>query len=471
MAYTVLKNPGNKYFLYDREINAVTPVSEAVSRTLLSESDPDAKDGIIKQLQQYGFCMDSALKKIEHASCATLDSCLQNQVKDLILQVTQSCNLRCEYCTYSGNYYTRTHSIKKMPAETAFKAVDFMVKHSKEKKVVSIGFYGGEPLLAFDLIKQVIEYIEANYAGKNFKYTITTNGTLLTEEIIDYLVAKDFVLMISLDGPEEVHNRHRKFADGTGSFDKIRQNLTMVKKRHPDYFRQIKTNTVFAPGKNFEAIINFFNEDTIFSGLQPMFSVMSDMDAKGPVALDESFSLLYQKEHFKLLLYMLGELDRKLISEPFFKYLEELGDTYKAGITKIRLPEKSHPSGPCIAGVMKLFVDTDGDLYPCERVGESETAKIGSLETGYDREKVKKLTNVGSLSEEECMDCWAFRHCELCFGKCLDQGKLSKEKKISHCKSIQNNARNKLLDIEFLKEYGLDFEKLSQLYAMKEVQT
>ncbi len=387
-------------------------------------------------------------------------------IKAMCLHVAHDCNLRCEYCTYSGRYYTRTHSPERMSEDLAFEAIDFLVKHSKERKSVVVGFYGGEPLLEFDLIRKVVEYTENFYAEKIFQFTITTNGVLLSEDVVAYLKSKNFNLMISLDGPKELHNKYRRFSDEKGSFDLIYENLKNAKNNHREYFQVLKTNTVLTPGQDFDDIINFFRNDSLLRNVDSWFSMLSDMDSKEPIDFGDSFLVLYQKEHFKLMLYLLGELERSYISEAFMRYLNELTDAYKVHLSKTKMPVKAHPSGPCVAGVNKLFVDVNGDFYPCERVGENSAIKIGSLNEGYNIEMVRMLTNIGSISEEECLNCWAFRYCNMCVGKCLEQGEISKTKKMSHCQSVQYNAREKLQDIQFLKDSGIDFEKLSEVYDM-----
>ena len=122
-----------------------------------------------------------------------------------------------------------------MSWDTAKKAIDFFLKRNIELPEIIIGFYGGEPLLEFDLIKKCVEYVESIVEGKKVFFNITTNGTLLTDEVVDFFVEKDFKLSISLDGSQKEHDVNRKFRDGSGSFNTIINNIKRIKTRYPQY--------------------------------------------------------------------------------------------------------------------------------------------------------------------------------------------------------------------------------------------
>ena len=143
--------------------------------------------------------------EVSHPALSLVEESLDGNIGQLILQVTQNCNLRCKYCVYSGSYVNRTHSNKRMSFETAKKAVDFYYRHNRNKKNAIIGFYGGEPLLEMDLIKRVVEYSKKLFEGKFIVFNITTNATLLTEDIIHFFNDNNIGLTISLDGPKSVH--------------------------------------------------------------------------------------------------------------------------------------------------------------------------------------------------------------------------------------------------------------------------
>ena len=129
----------------------------------------------------------------------------------------------------------RVHTNKRMSLETAKRAVDFYYDHCKNAKSVQIGFYGGEPLLEIEMIKEIVEYSKVLFRGKDLTFNMTTNASLLDEDKIDFLATNDFNLTISLDGPEEVQNSGRKFAGSLkGTYQKVIDNISKIEERHPN---------------------------------------------------------------------------------------------------------------------------------------------------------------------------------------------------------------------------------------------
>ena len=150
--------------------------------------------------------------------------------------------------------HQRSHSNKDMHWETAKKSIDFLREHSVDSTQVNIGFYGGEPLLRFSLIKQIVAYAREKFDGKELAFTITTNGTLLNEEIISYFEKEDVQLMISLDGPKEIHDKNRVFPNGQGSFDTVMENLERLKAIAPDYAKKVSFSMVMDPINDYDCI-------------------------------------------------------------------------------------------------------------------------------------------------------------------------------------------------------------------------
>lgn len=131
-------------------------------------------------------------------------------LRSITLQITQNCNLRCAYCPYTeNNGDDRLHSNKKMTRQTAYSAINYLQEHSIDSEVLVVGFYGGEPLLEFDLIKEVVEYTEKRFIGKQVIFSITTNATLLDEKKLSFFNKHNVMLMVSLDGPQKVNDNGR----------------------------------------------------------------------------------------------------------------------------------------------------------------------------------------------------------------------------------------------------------------------
>ena len=245
----------NKY-MYVRNINSIVRISEAEYEELQEMEKKEMEDSpVINKYIKLGVFLDNPVKIIEHPATDTLEFQANYMCQHLMLQVTQQCNLRCEYCAYSGMYDNRVHSNKRMTFALAKRSIDFFIDHSRESKRVTFGFYGGEPLLEFSLIKQCIEYIENQMEGKEIHYAITTNGTLLNDEIGEYFAKHNISLAISLDGSKKEHDLHRKFRNGKGSFDVIMNNIKRIKERYPEYGKNIVFVPVVTPNASLAHVI------------------------------------------------------------------------------------------------------------------------------------------------------------------------------------------------------------------------
>lgn len=455
---------GHSYYMYDREKNTITKVSRAaydVLRNIKNEEEFQQHLAILESYIKDGFLKQTALREIKHEYTDRIEELAENRLSQMILQVTQNCNLRCSYCFYGeGNYINRTHSNKTMSFETAQKAIDYLLSHSKEIDEMYLSFYGGEPLLCVELIRKCITYINENFEGRLIHYNLTTNGTLLTPEIIDFLVKNDIYITISLDGNKEMHDRNRKFANGEGSFEKIMQNVKYLKRNYPEYAMKVGFNTVLAPENDLQCVEEFFSTDEVIGDSLINTGAVTDLyTGENEIDYTEKFKIANKYGIFKALLSAAGKLDSKYTSQLFkgkimgMKTLYQHMQKVQGGV------EIAHPGGPCIAGVRRLFVNVDGKMYPCERVSEkSKAMNIGNLDEGLDYDKVRAILNVGRITKEKCLKCWAFHFCTMCAGYADDTEKLSPEKKLRQCESVKFNTLEEFKDICMLKDFKYDFE-------------
>lgn len=155
-----------------------------------------------------------------------------------------------------------------MTWETAKAAVDYLREHSVDSDMVSISFYGGEPLLAFDLIKQVVEYADELFDGKELIYGMTTNATLITDEIARFIKQHQIRIMFSIDGPRDVQNKNRVFRDGRGSYDTVEKNVERPYhvEPEPDSIEMGSINTVISPDEDYCDLLQLF-DNPIFNSL------------------------------------------------------------------------------------------------------------------------------------------------------------------------------------------------------------
>ncbi|MCM1083956.1 MAG: Cys-rich peptide radical SAM maturase CcpM [Clostridium sp.] len=455
------------YYVYDRFSNTVININKTQYEELLSVQNGNIKEeesGALRTLQESGALQINNIEKIYHPETDYLEHHLDKRVAQLILQVTQQCNLRCEYCVYSGNYYNRTHNAQRMNWDTAKDAIDFFINHSRESKEVVISFYGGEPILEMELIMKSISYIESRIEGKNVVYAMTTNGTLLNESNMKYFAEKNFKLMISLDGSKEEHDRNRKFINGNGTFDIIINNVKKFKKSFPVYVSEnVHFNTVISPKANLSCIEEYFSTDDVLADQEVMFNMVntSGMKDESNFSFSKQFNMKRKYEYLKLLLMLVGKCDKSRVSKLVIESAKQIRDNYKDIRGKSHLTPIYHPSGPCVPGVDRLFVTVKGDFYPCEKVPELGYAKIGSLAGGYEISNIEELLNIGRMTETQCKECWALQLCSICSQQleCKGECAIGKEAKVRACSLNKTRALEDLMELAVLSEFGYKYQE------------
>lgn len=452
-------------YIYDTNTNCIVCISnelyEALSSKLSVEqilSNNETRDEFEK-LRENGFLSNNRVQKIEHPKSQHMSHVINYQLNLITLQVTQRCNLRCAYCAYSGIYENRDHGNFDMTFETAKKAIDFMIDRSVDSNRLSVSFYGGEPLLKFDLIRQCVEYVEKEIHGRPVDFIMTTNGTLLTDDVLQFLDEHRFLLTISLDGDQESHDKNRRFAhNDKGSFEVIMRNVEKIKDHYPTLSGRFNFNVVMDTSNTFGQINDFY---TGFNAIQDMTNLratyISPMNAKESIVYHTNFIAAREYEIFKMFLSRMGRYDiskvsllvRDIYSQLYSKmYLDR--DSGKS------LPAVAHPGGPC-TGVQRLFVDVHGNFFPCERINEkSKLVNLGNLDDGLNLTRLIDNLNIGRISEEECKNCWNFRFCGACVNFADGEDKLSKKKKLGYCKSLMGTTHDSFLDYCLLFEMGCD---------------
>ncbi len=410
------------HYVYDvnnNEILSVAPqLFQYVSDLLADQSTELISEETLtdfNELQKAGYFLPSKVETIIHPMTSTVQYRIDRSLGAMTLQVTRNCNLRCEYCIYSENKNKdqRSHSNDVMTFETAKRALDFYREHIDDTDQATIGFYGGEPLLEINLIKKVVDYAEHIFEGREIHYTLTTNATLLTKDTIDFLIDHDFSTVISLDGPEKVQDRNRHFINGAGTYQIVMSNLKKYCLAKPADSPNLAINMVIDPNMEYQDLnallaLPFLADFSIYS---------SPIEEDGrflPFSSDYSENFNYDLflayvQYFRARnpVFSNGHIANALSN------IERDLEQISRGI----IDPISAPSGPCIPGKTKLFVDCFGNMYPCEKVNENEAMRIGTLEKGFDLEKVKALLNISSLNANKCKKCWAFSLCNICATK------------------------------------------------------
>ncbi len=317
-------------------------------------------------------------------------------VKALCLHVAHTCNLNCSYCFASQGRYSGESAI--MSLETGKRALDFLVENSGNRRNLEVDFFGGEPLMNWDVVKDLVKYAREieKEAGKNFRFTLTTNGVLIDDDVIDFANREMSNVVLSLDGRKEVHDRFRVDYQGNGSFDKIVPKFQeFVSKRGGKNYYMRGTFTHHNPDfvKDIEQMLDLgFNE----LSMEP---VVCSPDS--PSALNAADLEVVKEQYEKLADLM---LKRRKEGKPFTFY------HYMIDLT----------GGPCIykrisgcgSGTEYMAVTPSGDLYPCHQFVGEEKFKLGDIWTGVTNTQMQnefKKCNV--YAHKECSDCWAKLYC------------------------------------------------------------
>lgn len=384
---------------------------------------------------------------------------LDTKLNRLILVLSEGCNMRCKYCSYSGEYrYTRGHSDKHMSIEMMKKAVDFYFKHSPEIDKKHLSFYGGEPLLNFPLMKECIRYVREKYDGP-MTYNTTVNGTLLTPERVRFLVENDFALLVSVDGPKPIHDRNRVFKNSKGTFERVIKNLKALKKAYPDYYRKkVRFNAVLSPPLDTEAIDAFISDEEIkpanvsFTGVNGRYTTYFDQFTKEQLE-QYSAGLGKVREHYYQSIVS-GEAPSEFAKKLYGKRFVQIHQR-----SMEPLPAKIPSDGQCILGTRSMLVNVDGSFNFCTQV--DDVYNLGSIDDGFDYEGIDKIySDLDAFLGKHCHGCWAIRFCGKCIKDLNKNGQLNDNIMPRYCAKKRTTILNEIKDyirIRHRNPHALDY--------------
>lgn len=457
----------NHHYVYDTNRNQIVPISYQ-SYDCLSKAESDctslkdltANSEEIRLLLEKGYLSTSRPQEIEHPFTDFFEVLLSRRIQKVTLQLTQNCNFRCSYCHYTNNDGgQRSHSNKQMSIDLAKRSILFLRDHSMDTPEVTIGFYGGEPLLEFPMIKELVDYADEQLSGKAIHYTITSNSVLMDDNVIRFFIEHDISLVISLDGPKEINDKHRVFAaSGQGTFEAIIKKLEYLYKNYRKFFEQTTVNMVMDPSNDFDQINNLFHDYPFLNKVHISASTIDDIGSEQKNTFDEQFTSKQSYHDFLSYLYVLNRFPSKLISPIFSARPSSIQKDIESISERDRLPDKAAPGGPCVPGEVRLMVTVDGDFIICERVSEiSSPMMIGNIDTGIQLDKAFALLNVAQITAETCKNCWAFSICSLCAKHADINGELSAAERLKYCQMSKRSAlhmlRRKALILEMTEEY------------------
>lgn len=316
-------------------------------------------------------------------------------LKSLCLHVAHDCNLRCRYCFASTGAYKGKRGI--MTERVGTTAIDFLLEQSPEVGRYIVDFFGGEPLLNFSVVKAVIEYAEekGKNLNKSFKFSLTTNGTLFTKEIEEYLNLHEVEVIISIDGPAEVHDVMRPFPNGKGSQEKVLiKTKEFLKSRNDKNYYVRGTFTGLYP--QFAANVEYLaNQGFKNISLEPVVDLPEE-----PYALRKEHLPILEAEYEKMVnIY----LERKKSGNPiaFFHFETDL----RKG------PCLSRRIMGCGAGTEYLSIGPEGEIYPCHQFMGRDGFDMGNVLEENFSPRIGMILQQNHIYKKKCKDCWARFYC------------------------------------------------------------
>ena len=377
---------------------------------------------------------------------------VDRKLQAMVLSATDACNMACRYCVYSGAYSSRaSHSNHFMSREVLQSALEYFVEHSAETERPHIGFYGGEPTLAADHIRHTVNYVSDKLGDKPHTFGMTTNFLHITEEMFALFRDHDFMLHVSLDGPQELHDRYRVSVGGAGTFVQITQNLHKLKQMDEGYYdRRVSLVSTMPPPYRLHELREYLEKDDLvpkrLGGFRCNFvNSPSQVFPNCPPEFFDRGSYRELKQEY------LGRARHGHIEKSYF--LRTMFDSeylyiYRRSRGQL-LSDTLFPGGICVPGQRKLYIRWDGIFLPCERVPEYKSLQVGNCRDGFDAEKAYRIcVDFAEMTASECAQCWAVRLCrEICFRSAFDEDGPDRDKKLAACEAQRQSLSQRLSEM------------------------
>lgn len=347
-------------------------------------------------------------------------------IRQIVFEVTDACNLRCKYCTY-GEFYDDYDKRENnyIDIDKAKILIDFVVEklhttaNTSQQKEVTISFYGGEPLLNMDFIQEIVRYTQSKQDDcVKFRYSMTTNSVLLKKHI-DFLVRHDFRLLVSLDG-SEANDTHRIFHNQKSSFPVVYENLIYTRAHYPDFFdKNVMFNAVLHNLNNESEVFHYFYQEF---GKIPMFSDVNDMGVRQD--LKEAFNNMARPKENKpntvadiemKQILDLNSGESRSLQHFIFHYSGNVYRNYNELLLK-KKEIRYIPTATCYPFSKKIFMTVNNKIFPCERIGHQYSlGKVTEKGVEIDCEEVaRKYNGYYDSLRKQCATCYQGGHCVQC---------------------------------------------------------
>ena len=373
---------------------------------IIARFESESREAILADWPQGGECYDeiAAMKAAGQLftpdtfedKAGLLKAKTAGVVKALCLHIAHTCNLNCAYCFASQGKYQGERAV--MSFEVGKRALDFLIENSGTRRNLEVDFFGGEPLMNFQVVKDLVAYARSieKEKNKNFRFTLTTNGLLIDRDVIEFANREMSNVVLSLDGRKEIHDKYRVDYAGNGSYDRIVpkfQELVQARGGKNYYMRGTFTHRNPDFLKDVQTMLDLgFRE----LSMEPVVCAPQD-----EAALTEEDLAVVMKQYEDLASLMLQK-DAEGDPFTFYHYMIDL------------------QGGPCIykrisgcgSGTEYMAVTPWGDLYPCHQFVGDEAFKLGDIWQGVtNTAKQQEFTECNVYARPDCKDCWAKLYC------------------------------------------------------------
>lgn len=369
---------------------------------------------------------------------------VRKNAKTLIIELTEDCNIRCTYCVFDeSDPSERNHNKKSISLKTALAAIDNFLSRVGSDECYLV-FYGGEPLLEFSLIKDIVSHCN-RIQEKKIKFSFTTNGVSLTSEKFEFLVKNDFFVTVSVDGPDFIHDKRRISKTGKGTFHILKKNLENLRNYDTVYFRKnIEFNSTISSFDDIFDINAFYRNSDLFDKEKVRFAPI----ISSAVSISKQISQSISDEDLRRSL-----IDRKPV---YLKGIDTKQDSMRlesieeAFIGRILQKIKHRELGIdaskgkkiCIPFANRTYIRVSGDIQFCERIQNYKSLKeITDIEENS-KEIYQEFFN---FKVNECNKCFAYNFCDMCPASFIENGEFSKKLSEVKCSDFRADFKRAML--------------------------
>lgn len=351
-----------------------------------------------------------------------------DKISNFVIEITQACNFRCKYCCYSDNYKRiRNHSSRKMNKRTIGMLVNFIKNYADDVNGFVVNFYGGEALLERTNIFRIIHEL-SSYFGDKVSFDISSNGYNLNKEIIYFILKYNVSLSVSLDGIRDIHDRNRRTITDKNTYDTIISNLYLFKSINPEeYNKRIRILITAESLKDIEVMNYNYPRLKDLLGVKPLLvsRVIPNSKFKAYIIDDEVFENKFYQTALSHKKNGIEDLFTIVLDNLLSKNKPKLIHSSSCGIINNRT---------CLNEIVSLFIDVDGNLYLCEKMGNNFC--IGNIEKGLNLSMMKRLSILYNIRRTLlCSSCEYVMYCS----RCIADMKMSYQEQREVCSLYKHN--------------------------------